>query len=285
MATIALLVNRDSGDGGAERVETLLAAEGAEVTSFDVRDCDEAARSGAERLVVAGGDGSLGYAAAAAGAAGIPLAIVPAGTANDFAAHVGLPADLEDACRLAAAGTRTRSLELARVGKRPFVNVASVGLAPAAAEHAEGMKGRIGALAYPVGAIRAGLLAHPVRCRVTCDGRALHDGEAWQVSVASAGAFGGGASVEADASDGQLDVIVIEGSSRLRLAWHAYGLRIGRIEGQSGVIDRRCSTVGLKLGDGECLNVDGELIEAGELGDAGAVSFSVEPAAFELIVG
>jgi diacylglycerol kinase (ATP) len=285
MTSIALLVNRDSGDGSAERVEGLLAAAGAEVTSFDVRDCDDAAASGAERLVVAGGDGSLGFAAAAAGEAGIPIAVVPTGTANDFAAHVGLPAELEDACRLAATGTESRTFELGCVGERPFVNVASVGLAPAAAEHADGLKGRLGALAYPVGAIRAGLLAQPVECRVTCDGRALHDGEAWQVSVASVGAFGGGASVEADATDGRLDVIVIEGSNRLRLAKHAYGLRIGSIEGQSGVLDCRCSAVELELGEGECLNVDGELIEASELGDSGTIRFQVKAGAFDLIVG
>ncbi len=247
MPTIALLINRESGDGSAERVEGLLAAAGGDVTSFDVRECDEAAGSGAERLVVAGGDGSLGFAAAAAGRAGIPIAVVPTGTANDFAAHVGLPAELEDACRLAATGVETRAFELGHAGERPFVNIASVGLAPAAAEHADGLKGRLGALAYPVGAIRAGLLAQPVECRVTCDGGALHDGEAWQVSVASVGAFGGGASVDADATDGRLDVIVIEGSNRLRLAKHAWGLRIGSVEGQSGVLDRRCARVELEV--------------------------------------
>jgi diacylglycerol kinase (ATP) len=284
MSAIALLANRASGDGDAERVEAFLRRGGSPVETFDVRDCDAAARSGAERLIVAGGDGSIGHAAAAAGRAGIPIGIVPTGTANDFARMIGLPAEIEAACGVAAEGRELRSLELARVGDRPFVNVASVGLAPAAAEHAHGLKGRIGALAYPVGAIKAGLLAPPIPCSVTCDGKVLHEGEAWQISVASLGAFGGGASLETDASDGKLDLVVIEGSSRIRLAKHAYGLRIGSVEGQRGVQDARCSRVELRLSRDECLNVDGELIEARELAAEDTIHFRAEPDAFDLVV-
>ena len=58
---------------------------------FDVDEVEAAVESGAERIVVAGGDGSIAPVAAAAGAAGIPLAVVPAGTANDFARRIGLP--------------------------------------------------------------------------------------------------------------------------------------------------------------------------------------------------
>jgi diacylglycerol kinase family enzyme len=213
------------------------------------------------------------------------MGVIATGTANDFAAGLELPSDLEAACRLAATGTELRSLELARVGGRPFVNIASVGLSPAAAEHAHGLKGRLGALAYPVGAIRAGLRATPVRCRVRCDDSRVHQGEAWQVSVASVGAFGGGASIEADATDGKLDLVVIEGSGRARLIKHAYGMRLGAVEGQRGVLNRRCRTVELQLDGDESLNVDGELIEAAELTDDGSIHFRVEHEAFDLIVG
>jgi len=285
MASIALLVNRKSGSGRAEEVEELLEQAGAVVECFDVHECEEAASSGAARMAVAGGDGSIGYAAAAASAAGIPIGVIATGTANDFAAGLGLPTDLEAACRLAATGSELRSLELARVGGRPFVNIASVGLSPAAAEHAHGLKGRIGALAYPVGAVRAGLRATPVRCQVGCDDSPVHQGEAWQVSVASVGAFGGGASLEADATDGKLDLVVIEGSGRARLIKHAYGMRLGAVEGQRGVLNRRCRTVELQLNGNESLNVDGELIGAAELADDGSIHFRVEHEAFDLVVG
>ena len=78
---------------------------------------------------------------------------------------------------------------------------------------------------------------------------------------------------------------MIEGGSRIRLVKHAYGLRFGSIEEHSDVVDRRCSTVELDLfGDG-CLNVDGELVDLGELTDGGPIDFRVERDAFELVVG
>lgn len=285
MPSLALLVNARSGRGESERVQELLEREGATVERFDVCEPEQAAGSGAERLVVAGGDGSIGLAAAAASAAGIPVAVVATGTANDFAARLGLPTDLEEACRLAVAGEERRTLELAWAGERPFVNVASLGLAPAAAEHAHGLKGRLGVLAYPLGAIRAGLTAQPLPCRVSCDGELVHDGDAWQVSVASTGAFGGGAELAADATDGRLDLVVIEGGSRVHLAKHAYGMRVGSVEGQSGVLDSRCSRVGLRLPGGGSLNIDGEVVDATELTSEGSISFRAQGDAFQLVVG
>lgn len=286
MRSIALLANPDSGQGEATDVGELLRQAGAQVRSYPVRDWAEAAASGAERLVAAGGDGSLACVARGAARAGVPLAVVPTGTANDFAAGLGLPTDVEEACRLAVSGERTRALELGWAGGRPFLNVASVGLAPEAAERADELKEGAGALAYPLGAIRAAASAEPIRCRVSADGELVLDGDAWQVSVACTGSFGGGASLEADATDGKLDLIVIEGGSRARLAKHALGMRLGNLEGQDGVIDRRCSIVELRLeADNARLNVDGELVDAEEPAERGTIHFSVEQAAFELIVG
>lgn len=285
MPSIALLANPDSGAGDAGAVEDHLREAGAEVESFPVAEHERAAATRPDRLVVAGGDGSIACVAASAASAGLPLAVIATGTANDFAAGLELPDDLGKACELAVRGEARRPMELAFAGDRPFVNVASVGLSPTAAEHAHELKSRMGALAYTVGAIKAGATAHPVRCRVSCDGAAVHDGKAWQVSIGSTGAFGGGSSIESNTSDGKLDLVVIEGSSRVRLAKHAYGLRIGRVEGQKGVIHERCSEIELRLDSDECMNVDGELIDATELSSDGAIRFRAERNAFELIVG
>ena len=122
--------------------------------------------------------------------------------------------------------------------------------------------------------------------QVSGDGEELFAGEAWQVSVACMGAFGGGASLEADAGDGLLDLVVIEGSGRARLVKHAFGLRVGSVEGQKGVIDARCARISVTIRDeAASLNVDGELVEAAELERDGEILFEAERAAFELVVG
>ena len=71
-----------------------------------------------ERIAVAGGDGTIGPVAGLAGRLDVPLAVIPAGTANDFARVHGLPDDLREAAVLAAAGTDTRPLELGRPRRR-----------------------------------------------------------------------------------------------------------------------------------------------------------------------
>jgi diacylglycerol kinase family enzyme len=285
MPRVALIANPASGSGEGRRVADLLAAAGAEVVAFAPEAAADAGRAGAGRIAVAGGDGTIGPAAAAASAADVPLAVIATGTANDFATHLGLPADLERACEVAVTGTETRRVELARVGERPFVNLASAGLAPAAATGAAALKETIGALAYPLGAVGAGISAEPVRCRLLADGRELFAGLAWQVSVASSGAFGGGAGLRADPGDGRLDAIVIEHGSRARLVKHAYGLRIGEVEDQAGVRSTRAAEIELRLAPEEDLNIDGELVPAGELDRDGILRFTVERDGFELVTG
>ena len=65
-----------------------------------------------DRIAVAGGDGSIAPVAELAGRLGVPLAVIPTGTANDFARAHGLPLDVDAAARLALHGESTQSLEL-----------------------------------------------------------------------------------------------------------------------------------------------------------------------------
>jgi diacylglycerol kinase family enzyme len=276
---IALLANTDSGDGDSRRVARLLRKDGARVCEFAPDQVGEAARSGAARLAIAGGDGSIAPAASAAGQAGIPVAVIPVGTANDFAASAGLPEDLDEACRLAARGARRRPTDIARLGERPFVNVASAGLAPAAARTASGLKGRLGSLAYLLGAIAAAARAQPVECALACDGRPLFSGKAWQAIVGCSGAFGAGASIGGSSDDGLLHAVAVPAGPRLALLLRAHGLRRGSIGEQSGVASGDGRRVDLGLPPGTELNVDGELVESGP------VTVTVEPGAFELVVG
>ena len=228
----------------------MLAEGGAEVETFEIADGDKAGESGPDRVVVAGGDGSLAVGALAACSAGVPLAVVPCGTANDFAARMELPEEIEEAAKLAGSGKHTRKVDIADVGGRAFLNVASLGLAPAAAEAAENLKEKLGPLSYALGAVRAGVTEKPFPCRVVCDGNEIFEGEAWQVTVGSTGAFGGGSQIDADADDGLLDVVVIEGGPRAKLAQRAFGLRRGGVEEQAGVHDGRGAEIVVAVGPG-----------------------------------
>jgi len=233
-----------------------------------------------DRIVVAGGDGSVGLCGRLAEELDIPLAVLAVGTANDFVRAHGLPLDLDEACALAREPSpATRRADLAEVGSRPFVNAASTGLSVIAAREASPHKKRLGPLAYAVGALKAGVSASPLRCRVVCDGDERYAGKVWQVVVGVTGAFGGGSEIGvASKQDGQLDVAVVPVGSRLGLVRRAYGMRAGKLTKQDDVTHARGAIVELELEGKPQFNVDGELC------GCKPARFVQRPAGFELIV-
>jgi diacylglycerol kinase family enzyme len=90
---------------------------------------DEAVADGADALGVAGGDGSLGVAAAAARAHGLPFVCVPAGTRNHFALDLGIDRhDLVGALDAFGDHGVERLIDVAEVGGRVFLNNVSLGI-------------------------------------------------------------------------------------------------------------------------------------------------------------
>lgn len=281
---IALIANEASGGGlDPEPLADTMRRHGAEVRACGCNpdDLEGVAAWAPDRLAVAGGDGTIGTAAELAGRLGVPLAVIPTGTANDYARAAELPTEAEAASELAATGAELRPMELGRLADgRPFVNVASAGLASAAARRASPLKSRLGPLAYPLGALHAAITEHPLRCRVRAGGEEVFDGEAWQAIVSVTGAFGGGAGVgAADPDDGVLDATILPAGSRLGLLRRAWGLRRGTIAEQPDVLHARGSVVEVALPTGREFNVDGEVRQGG------MERITVEHRAYELVVG
>jgi diacylglycerol kinase family enzyme len=126
---IPAFVNPQSGSGAAA-LEALQ-----EAGAFDVAECDpsslddqirEAVRGGAERIVVAGGDGTIAKAAAALIGTNTALGVVPGGTLNHFAKDHGIPTDHREAADASATG-ETTTTDVAYVNDRLFLNTSSVG--------------------------------------------------------------------------------------------------------------------------------------------------------------
>jgi diacylglycerol kinase family enzyme len=263
---VNLVCNPASGGStDGEAIERLLERHGATLVDED----------GAERVVVSGGDGTVAQGAELAARLGVPLAVIPTGTANDFARATGIPRDEEAAAELAVTGPPGPAHDLARMDGRPFVNVAAAGLAPAAARRAEPLKRFLGPLAYTAGAAAAGVLEQPIACTIDPH----FAGRAWQVIVAGTGAFGGGAEIDAaDPADGRLDLVVLPAGPRVALVRYAAGMRRGTLAEAPGAIHARADAFTIDLPTGTSFNVDGEVVEA-----SGRVRFTVEAGAFRLV--
>ena len=153
---ILAFVNKDAGTAdaacevlgktGGFRVERIAPNELADRVSG-------ALARGERRILVAGGDGSIATAAAAMRGKACELAILPGGTLNHLAQDLGLPDDLSEAARVAT-GQTTRSIDVAEVNGRLFLNTSSVGAYVTYVRTREGLEPRLG---YWLASIVAGI--------------------------------------------------------------------------------------------------------------------------------
>lgn len=125
---IQAFVNPASGTADAAR-EALH-----ENTAFETRDVDpanlaaeiDALAGEVPRVLVAGGDGTIGTAVAALRGTSTELAILPGGTLNHFAVDLAIPTETAEALALAVNGT-AKPVDVGVVNERVFLNTSSVG--------------------------------------------------------------------------------------------------------------------------------------------------------------
>jgi diacylglycerol kinase family enzyme len=132
-----------------------------------------AVRSGASRVLVAGGDGTIAAAAAEVAGTPVELAVVPAGTLNHFARGHGIPTEPDAAVALAAEGS-ARPVDVGYVDNRLFLNTSSVGEYVSFVQVREALESR---LSYPVASVvaswRVFAAARPFRLELDVSGQRL----------------------------------------------------------------------------------------------------------------
>ncbi len=171
-----------------------------------------------EAIVLAGGDGTVHAAAPALLAAGLPIGILPLGTANDLARAVDLPLDIAQAAEVIVAGS-TRRIDLGEVNGEPFFNVAHIGLGAALAGGlSAGMKRRFGPFAYTLAALRALAGLRPFRAEIVAGEQRLAI-RTFGITVGNGRFFGGSGLVAEDAEidDGLLHLFALSTKNPFRL--------------------------------------------------------------------
>jgi diacylglycerol kinase (ATP) len=145
-----------------------------------------------------GGDGTLNSAAPALIKTGLPLGILPLGTANDLARTLGIPTDLREAAQVIVNG-HIRRIDLGEVNGKPFFNVASLGLSVRMTrELTHDVKQRWGKLGYAVATWRALSRLRPFSAEIRYDGQ-VHQVRTLQISVGNGRHYGGGMTVKENA--------------------------------------------------------------------------------------
>jgi diacylglycerol kinase (ATP) len=217
-------------------------------------------RGEADLVIIGGGDGTLNAAADALVEAGLPLGILPLGTANDLARTLEIPTDLIEASRVIAAG-QTRRIDLGRINGKHFFNVASIGLSVHVARQLDvDVKRRWGVLGYPLTLWRALGHRHSFRAEIRCDGTRARV-RTMQISAGNGRYYGGGMTIAADAAidDGMLDVVSLAPQGVLELILNLPALRWGWHERPEQVRHWRCREIEIRTVQPLPVNTDGEV--------------------------
>jgi len=226
---IAFLINPAAGKGKGERTAAIvlprLREAGFSVRSLAGRDADEAldlarqcAADGVESVVVCGGDGMVHIAVQALAGTDTNLGIIPAGTGNDVARHLGISRSDSKAAADVVIGSHVRTIDLARVGAKHFVTVLAAGFDSKVSERANRLTWPKGQMRYNLATLAELRVFKPLSYTLEMDGE-VRQLDAMLVAVGNGPSFGGGLRIThgAEIDDGWLDVVIIKPMSKLEL--------------------------------------------------------------------
>lgn len=216
MGTIAVVAHSGKTLGGGlnELRDELAAAGVAHPLWFEVpkskmapKRVREALEGGAEIVFVWGGDGMVQRCVDVLAGKGVPLAIVPAGTANLFASSLDLPQDIPEAVNIGLHGSE-RELDVGKINGERFTVMAGAGLDAQMIQDADGgLKDRFGRVAY-IWTASKHLRGDPFKARIEVNGELWYKGKASCVLIGNIGSLFGGVEVfdNARPDDGLLEL-------------------------------------------------------------------------------
>lgn len=241
---------------------------------------------GARALVIAGGDGSVHYAAPAAIGADVPLYHLPLGTENLFARETGtMSGGIDTLVRSIRAG-QTRTIDVGQCNGRTFVLMASVGFDA-------DVVGRVAA-ARVAGVTRLDYVRHaigefgrfePPTFDVVADGRPLATHQAGLLFIANSPHYAARLNpcVDARIDDGLLDVLFVPCRNRVELIAAASAIALGTHESRADVVTVRAGQIQIaSTGTGIAHQLDGEAVSPRP--DPLSLSIRVLPSRLRVIV-
>jgi YegS/Rv2252/BmrU family lipid kinase len=232
------VINKKSGNGHGYRtwikIKAALDARAVRYRYLFTESAGQAEISIAETLseqkkwlgvAVIGGDGTIHSVLQVLRDFGIPLAVIPAGSGNDTARGFGIPHDPLTALDIMLAG-QTRTADLIATSNGLTLTALAIGFDAQVAENVNTSLYkkvcnffRVGRFAYIVGVLHTLMTFKPCSVTVTCDGSTTTYPDAWLTAVSNVSSYGGGLHIcpEAHPGDGELDICIVHGCSRLQL--------------------------------------------------------------------
>jgi diacylglycerol kinase (ATP) len=240
----------------------------------------EAVSAGCLRIVAIGGDGTVNEVAQALIHTPAAMGLVPCGSGNGLALHLGLPKAPADALELAA-GTagRVAELDTGTANGLPFVNAMGLGLDAEVARRFNGLVRR-GLPAYTRTALSAFFGRATERCHITT-GRQRETIDMLLIAVANSDQYGNNARIAplARVDDGVLDLVAIRPVGIFSACILGARLFLGSIDRSSRVRHLKGAKFLVERPAAGLIHTDGETHMAGA-----CVEIVVRPRSLRLIV-
>ncbi len=270
---IGKIITRETSDPGI-RFEVLF-------TEYPghAKDLARKAVSGGATVVVAvGGDGTVNEVANGLVGTDCILGIVPTGSGNGLARHLGLPLRFRDAIRIVNAGKQAR-IDTATLNGRLFLSVAGAGFDAVVAKRFAAA-GQRGFLTYARTAIQAYLNYRQRKFKLIADGEE-HVRKGIFVSFANSNQFGNNVSVDplAELDDGYLDVCVVRKIPFFSLMFLAPAVFLKQIHKTRYVEIIRAKEIFLERKKGKYVHLDGDPWKAGK-----QIHVKISPLSLSVIV-
>ena len=236
---LLLIINPISGIGNKENIEELVRTN-LEPLGYEIKTAYTCSRGDATRLaasavkagyygvIAAGGDGTVNETAIALCDTDTALGIIPCGSGNGLARHLGIPIDVMSAIKIIATDNVVKS-DYGEVNGKPFFCTFGVGFDAAVSDNFA-KQHRRGKLTYLKSAILEYIKYHPQVYTISANGHVLTE-KAFLVACCNASQYGNNAYIAPDASitDGLLDITVIHAGNPLDAAIAGIDLFTGYI--------------------------------------------------------
>lgn len=211
-------------------------------------------------IIVAGGDGTVDNIVnyMKKNNIDIPIAILPTGTANDFAKFINMPQDIEAACEQIINSTEKR-VDLGKINDDYFLNVASTGLFTDVSQKTDdNLKNTIGKLAYYIKGIEQLPNFRKLKIKVKSAEKS-YNGDMYLMLVfngQTAGNFKFAYKAEID--DGLLDVIIIKPGMMQLIHLLVQMVKGEHLEPESGLIYFKTKKIEIECHEDIVTDIDGE---------------------------
>jgi diacylglycerol kinase (ATP) len=242
-----------------------------------MRLASEAVRDKFDIVVAVGGDGTINEVVQGMGSNPLILGIIPVGSGNGLARHLGIPLEPEKAIR-AINAMNIRTIDTATINGYPFVSIAGLGFDARVANRYKKVRKR-GFLSYTRIVAREYFRYREREFILKFNDQVLTR-KALLLSVANSNQFGYNTIIapHAEPDDGLLDIVITKKFPIGELPRMVNLLFTGKIDQSSYIESYKASEIFILRKRGKRVNIDGEAVRMGQ-----QIFIRIQPSSLKVI--